>query len=143
MEIGPVPSASVLEYVRLAREQLNAARHDHGELSSALNPFVMEHFARWLDSWEASALAGPTFSWSEDVDPEVVEHAFYAFFLLVQKINQVHGEDGPPGDVDLRRPFRLALTAAVLDALESEGDSYKEFAQHLREYWPDSDFEAR
>jgi hypothetical protein len=143
IEIGPVPADSVLEYVKLAREQLDRLRADPGELEPALTPFVLERFTTWVDEWEAEAKRHEKFQWATDVEPEVVEHTFYAFFLVVQRITDTYGSEGPPGDVDLRRPFRLALTRAVLDALETEGDGPAEFARHLREYWPDEDFEDR
>ncbi len=138
-----MPAASALEYVRLAREQLSVLREDPGDLSTTLTPFVLDRFDAWVNEWEQAAADGGKFVWSAELDPEIVEHTFYAFFLVVQKINDTFGTDGPPGDVDLRRPFRLALTRAVLDALEVEGDSFAEFARHLREYWPDDDFEDR
>ncbi len=138
-----MPAESALEYVRLAREQLVVLREQPGDLAPTLTPYVLDQFSGWVDEWEAAALDADPFSWSAELDPEVIEHTFYAFFLVVQKINDTYGESGPPGDVDLRRPFRLALTRAVLDALEAEGDSFAEFAGHLRAYWPDSDFEDR
>jgi hypothetical protein len=143
VEIGPVPAESALEYVKLAREQLALLGQDPGDLAATLTPFVLEKFEDWVDEWEAAARSGEKFHWSADLDPEVIEHTFYAFFLVVQRINDTYGSEGPPGDIELRKPFRLALTRAVLDALETEGDSFAEFARHLREYWPDEDFEDR
>jgi len=143
IEIGPVPADSALEYVRLARVQLAALHDDPGDLQATLTPYVLDMFDQWVDEWESGAQADDPFSWRIDLDPEVIEHTFYAFFLVVQKITDTYGDEGPPGDVQMRRPFRLALTRGVLDALEAEGDSTAEFARHLREYWPDSDFEDR
>lgn len=143
VEVGPVPAESVMEYVRLARQQLEDLRSRPGDLEPTLTPFVLERFDGWVDEWEGLASGGGSVTWEAEVDPDVVEHTFYAFFLVVQRITDVFGPDGPPGDVELRKPFRLALTRAVLDALEMEGDAYAEFARHLREYWPDWDFEDR
>lgn len=135
--IGPVPSASAIAYIDLARERI-AELHDDAELASVLTPFVLEMFGGYLDEWEAAARGGDPMRWETDVDPDVVEHVFHAFFLCVQHVNQVH-DDMPEDEVALRTPFRVALTNGVLAALEEEGKSAADLARVLRESWPEDD----
>jgi hypothetical protein len=138
VSIGPVPSASALAYIDLARFRIDELLKEDGELEGVLTPFVVDMFRGYLDEWEQAARSGDPMRWETDVDPELVEHVFHAFFLCVRYVNAVH-DDEPEDQIALRTPFRVALTNGVLDALEGEGKSAAELARALREAWPEDD----
>ena len=140
VEIGPAPSDSALAYVAMSRDRLADLKGDPGDLAAVLTPFVVDTFNEMLDAWEAAALARPVFRWESDLDVETVEHVFHAFYVIVGWANERY-PDAPDDDVQLRRPFRLALTNGFLDALESEGSASAELAEALRESWPDDDLD--
>lgn len=136
VEIGPVPADSARAYVALCRERLPALGADR-RLDATLTPDVRARFDELLDAWE-SAATDDVFLWSADVDPDVVEHVFFAFFQVVRRVPALFSEPDEAG-AQIRAPFRVALTNAVLDALEAEGKGHAELAETLRETWPADD----
>ena len=76
VEIGPVPADSARAYVALCRERLPALGADR-RLDATLTSDVRARFDELLDAWE-SAATDDVFLWSADVDPDVVEHVFFA-----------------------------------------------------------------
>ena len=142
VEIGPVPAASAKAYLRFCRDMLASLVADPGPVGSTLSPQVCASFETYLTEWEAVAEKGPVFTWSSDEDVEHVEHVFVAFFRCVEEVLRRSEADPPPAeDVELRRPFRIALTNAVLNALAAEGRSSGELAEQLRSNWPENDLD--
>ena len=137
IDIGPVPASSAKAYVALCRERLPALGEDE-ILDAILTPYVREQFGAFLDDWERAADKGEVFHWTAELDPEMVEHVFFAFFQCVRRTYVVFDREDPEL-VELRTPFRVALTNAVLDALEAEGKGSSQLATTLRESWPDPD----
>lgn len=142
VEIGPVPSASAQAYLRFCREMLASLQADPGPVASTLSPEVCASFDAYLTEWEAVAARGPLFTWESDEDVEHVEHVFVAFFRCVAEVlRRTEANPPPPEDVELRRPFRIALTNAVLNALAAEGHSSSLLAEQLRSNWPEDDLD--
>ncbi|MCX7620524.1 MAG: hypothetical protein N2037_06730 [Acidimicrobiales bacterium] len=138
--IGPAPSDSALAYIDLCRRRL-AELQGEPTLRGVLTPFVVAEFTRLLDQWEQTAHDGDPFVWEAEIDTEVVEHVFYAFFCCVRRVNELYGDSEPRADVEKRRPFRFALTHGILNALEAEGKASGALARELRENWPDNDID--
>ena len=132
-----MPSESAEAYLELCRERLPALGQD-AALDEVLTPYVRAQFMWFLVEWGQAAQEGETFHWRSDVDPEMVEHVFYAFFQCIRRVPELF-ESSDPEEVRLRTPFRVALTNAVLDALEAEGKGRSELARTLRETWPEDD----
>ncbi len=138
----PVPAASAKAYLRFCRDMLASLVADPGPVRSTLSSDVCVSFDTYLTEWEAAADRGPVFFWETDEDVEHVEHVFVAFFRCVEEVLR-RSEAAPPSpeDVELRRPFRIALTNAVLNALAAEGRSSGELAEQLRSNWPEDDLD--
>lgn len=137
MTIGPVPSASALAYIDMCRKRLLAFEEDDA-VATVMNPDVVGQFDALLDDWEQAALGNDPFVWSTDIDAERAEHLFHAFYQLVSRSYDLFDEASERAWRP-RAAFRIALTNAVLDALESEGKGSSELARSLRESWPDDD----
>lgn len=129
-----------MAYIDLCHRRL-AELEKAPELSGVLTPFVVSEFTRLLDQWEQAARLRDPFWWEAEIETEVVEHVFHAFFCCVRRVNELYGNTEPAADVALRRPFRIALTNGILNALEAEGKASGELARELRENWPDDDLE--
>jgi hypothetical protein len=141
VEIGPVPSQSALAYVAFCRDRLAEVVADPGDLASALTPELLASFAAGLESWELVARTGPVFLWSLDIEVAQVEYQFVAFVRIVLGGDPVGrtSESANDREVELRRPFRVALVNGTLAALEREGQGSAALAAELRAQWPDDD----
>ena len=141
LEVGPVPSESAAAYVAFCRERLAEVVADPGDLVATLTPDVAERFTVMLDVWQQIAEAGPVFNWEQDIDVEALEYAFVAFVRVVLGSDPIgrSSESADDPEVELRRPFRVALVNGTLNALEREGSGSAALAAELRAQWPDDD----
>ena len=141
VEIGPVPSESALAYVAFCRARLAEVAADPGDLASTLTPDLLETLRQGLDDWERLARKRPVFLWSQDIEVEQVEYRFVAFVRIVLGGDPIGrtSESAHDHDVELRRPFRVALVNGTLAALEREGPGSAALAAELRAQWPDDD----
>ncbi|MGZ4704858.1 MAG: hypothetical protein ACXWCM_08320 [Acidimicrobiales bacterium] len=141
VEVGPVPSASALAYIRFAREMLAELVTRHGKDSPSAWPEMAAEFETLFDRWEKIARSGPVFTWSWERDVEEVEYWFVAFVRLVLEADPLGrtSERVADDETELRRPFRVALVNGVLTALEREGGGSAALATELRSEWPDDD----
>jgi hypothetical protein len=141
VEIGPVPSQSALAYVAFCRERLAEVAADPGDLALTLTPDLLASFRALLDSWERIARADPVFVWSFETEVANVEYQFVAFVRIVLGGDPIGrtSESADDPEVELRRPFRVALVNGNLTALEREGPGSAALAAELRAQWPDDD----
>lgn len=137
VQIGPVPADSAVAYCELCRDRL-ARLVDDPALEAILTEDVQAQFGDLLDQWETAAHHDP-FVWSAEFAPETVEHTFFVFFQCIRRSYALYDDSRSPEEIRLRTPFRIAMTNAVLDALEAEGKGSSELAGILRESWPDDD----
>ncbi|MGH2684030.1 MAG: hypothetical protein ACRDJP_00995 [Actinomycetota bacterium] len=132
IEVGPFPSASAQAWLKYARGVLDEVRAGSGTLP----PDIVTAFEAYLDEWDRAAATRPTFRWSGDADPEVVEYLLHAWFNLASSLARRAEERGvrtapPEGEV-----FYNGLVQALLDALAEEGRAGSAFAEQLRTDWP-------
>lgn len=136
VEVGPVPSASVLAWARYARSVVDDIRDTAEDFPPPVDLAVLDAFERYLGEWEAEAKAHEVFRWSDDLDAESVEYLLHAWFVLAQRQAAAAKRRGivlaPAEGV----PFYQAVVTAVLDALEAEGRGRAQFSAHLRSFWP-------
>ena len=141
VEVGPVPSASALAYIAFARGMLAELVTRHGKDTPSVAPDMAAEFERTLDRWEEIARNGPVFSWVYERDVEEIEYQFVAFVRLVLEGDPIGrtSERVDDDQIELRRPFRVALVNGILTALEREGGGSAALAAELRADWPDDD----
>lgn len=131
--VGPVPSSSVIAYIKTARTEL-ADLIGAAELTATLGPELLERFEAFHTEWEALAGIGLDFVWHRDLDAEETEWVVHGFFRTVAA---VAARGGPSDSVrDEIRPFYSALVTGLLDALERESENNAAFAVEMRENWP-------
>lgn len=146
VEVGPLPSSSVLAWVGYAEAVLGAERVEDGPAMVLVDdvatvaddvPFdAVASFARYLVEWRAIASTEPQFSWSADIPGEVAEYLVLAFYRVVRRLNKTAEDRGevlapPEGEA-----FYNSLVDRLLRALAAEGPGSAEFADHLRSFWP-------
>jgi hypothetical protein len=139
VEVGPVPSASVLAWTRYARTIVEDVRDNAEDFPPPVDLQALDAFERYLSGWQAAAATCESFRWAEDVDPETVEYLLHAWFLIASRLAAGAERRGltlspPEGDA-----FYQAIVTAVLDALEAEGRGPAHFSTHLRSFWPGLD----
>ncbi len=130
LDVGPVPSESVLSWIDYAAAGLASGG---GE---GLSPDVVEGFRWYLLEWRRLAERGPEFHWEAEVSSEVAEYLMLPFFRTAERLSAIaerrHRSAAPPQSA----AFYVLLVQAVLDALDQEGPAQAEFADHLRSFWP-------
>ena len=129
VEVGPVPSASVLAWVSYAEGVLD--RNEEG-----LSADVVSGFRALLDEWTTIAKRVETFRWGTEVPVDVVEYLVHAFYRIAQRLAdqaELRGYALAPAESD---EFNWLLVRSLLDALSQGGGSAGEFADHLRSFWP-------
>ena len=141
LELGPVPSPSAIAYVEFCRYRLAEVVADPGDLATTLTPDVVDLFTGLLDRWQRIAEAGPVFAWAQEINVESLEYHFVAFVRVVLGGDPIGrtSESADDREVELRRPFRVALVNGILIALEGEGQGSAALAAELRAQWPDDD----
>jgi hypothetical protein len=133
ISVGPVPSASAMAFVSMARKQL-ADVDQASVLGQALTPDLVEAFEGFLDEWDRAAHAAPDMQWSLDVEPDYLEFAVNGLFQIVRYLDE-QGDLGIDAD-DPRLPFYRALVSGLLHALECGDSRNCEYAEQLRDFWP-------
>ncbi|MCU1454764.1 MAG: hypothetical protein JWN46_2910 [Acidimicrobiales bacterium] len=146
VEVGPLPSSSVLAWVGYAEAVLGAESAedrpvlvvpDDVPAAAADVPYdAISSFAQYLIEWRAIATAGPVFTWSSDIPGELAEYLVLAFYRVVRRLNkaaEARGEVLAPPEGEA---FYNSLVDRLLRALAAEGPGSAEFADHLRSFWP-------
>lgn len=121
VEIGPVPSDSVLMWIAFARTILAQIITQPGAYGTELSEVELGAFEAYLDEWELGANRGHIFHWSTDADPDKVKRLADTWLKLAEgmaRAAELRGYEIQPPE---GRPFNDALVVAVLEALGREG----------------------
>ncbi len=132
--VGPVPVEAAEAWLSYAREVVDDLAFSATDECYA-QPDLLATFDGYLRSWEA-ATGGDRFLWSADLPAEQVEYHMHAFQQVAGVLAERAERSGVRTAPEEGEPFYLALLNGVLAALESEGESHAEFAQHLGAFWP-------
>jgi hypothetical protein len=135
VQVGPVPSGSVLIWVAYARTVL-AQSLAHPGAHPPMPSEAIDAFESFLDEWDDVAGQGTEFVWIADVDPERVEYLAHVWFQVAARLASEAEVRGFPLSPPEGEEFYQALVSAILDALAYEGRSLFEFSEQLREQWP-------
>lgn len=134
LQVGPLPSTSVLSWITYARETIDALDSDPFE--SDLPADIRTTFVAYLTQWLAIAEAGDVFVWDAEVPSEVVEYQVHAFHQVANRLAQAAIDRGEPQQPADGAVFYQALVNGIIDGLQMEGASAAEYAMHLRSFWP-------
>ena len=132
LEVGPISHASAVAWLDYAREALDGLRHAPGSLVPTR---ALETFGELLDEWRVIAADDGPFRWISDEPPERVEfliRALYEGGLVIERESEAHRARLRPHEAD---EFHTVLVDCVLSALESEGGSYAQFVEVMRNDW--------
>lgn len=122
VQVGPVPSESVLMWLAYARTviaQIITRPGSYGGVT--LSAEDLAGFEAYLDEWELVANRDTTFVWSTDADADKVNALAATWYQLSEGMRieaERRGYELLPAD---SRPFNDALILAVLTALSDEG----------------------
>jgi hypothetical protein len=132
--VGPVPPASVLAYVKVARDSLSTLQGDP-RLAGTLTDDLLARFESLHDEWERIAEAGGSeFCWQQELEVEEAEWIIHGFFRVIEVIA---ADGGPPQPLrDEVAAFYTPLVTSFLDAIERQGETPGAFASNLRLTWP-------
>lgn len=139
VSVAPVASASALVWIGYARGALDDAVAA-AEVPPVVDPDLETHLRGLLDSWEVSALEGPTLCLSFDFPSDMAQALIHAFLRVADRLTIAADQRGfdvspPEGD-----EFYTSLVEAVITALErAEDPSSVEFGTALRSAWPRTD----
>lgn len=136
VEVGPVPSGSVVAWVTYARTVVDDLQDTAEDFPTPVPADTLAVFAGFLDEWEAEARRCDTFRWSADVEPEAVEYFVHAWFTIAQRLAASAERRGIVLAPEEGEAFYQALVTAVLDALAAEGHGPAQFSDHVRSFWP-------
>lgn len=137
MEVGPLPSASVLAWARYAEAVL--APSGRIPPSPDVPVEAAGSFLAYITEWQKAAQDAPEFHWETDVPGEVAEYLVLAFYRVVQRLAGLAEARGAPASPPEGQAFYVMLVNSLLDALAAEGPGAAEFSDHLRSFWPGLD----
>lgn len=136
VDVGPVPSASVLAWTAYARVVVDELRDLADDFPPPVDVAALDAFTRYLDEWSTVAKGGDPFRWSADLDPATVEYLIHAWFVIANRLAAGAERRGVALSPPEGEAFYQAVVNAILDALEAEGRSTAQFSDHLRSFWP-------
>ena len=134
VKIGPVPSHAALAWIGNATRIVEAV-DDHPEvLDRPVPPSVFDAFRRFLRVWQDIAGANDEFFWAVRANPSEVGALLEAWAAIGRIPDERLAELGCRRSVPEGRPFYLAVTAAILDAVQRY-DATSELAATLSRQW--------
>jgi hypothetical protein len=136
VEVGPVPSTSVIAWVVYARAVLSGFGLRGANVEADLGAEVVQAFRGYLEEWEATAARSSEFKWSADVNPESVQYLVHAFYRVAQRLADAAEQRGTRLMPPEAEAFNTSLVTGLLDSLEAEGEPMAAFAEELRGFWP-------
>jgi CheY-like chemotaxis protein len=142
IRVGPVTSASARAWVANTCEIVAAIRANPGVLDEPVPEDVLELFERFLEEWGAVAEETEVFRWAARADvaavQRMVEHWAAVDRMSDEQLSALGVHWSPPE----ARPFFLALTAGVLDAIAAR-EEMRQLADTLAGQWPTAADELR
>lgn len=121
VEVGPVPSESVVMWLAYARTVLAQCITHPGVYGTTLLPDQIAAFEAYLDEWDLIASRDMTFRWVTDVDPDKVKQLADVWFELTEGMGVAAAKRGFELQPPEGKAFNEALAVAVLTALADEG----------------------
>ncbi len=135
VEVGPVPSASVLAWLDYA-EAVISSDEAAPTAGDDIPADVTESFARYIAEWHRQASRDPEFLWTADIPDEVAEYLILAFYRVVQRLAKAAEARGTALSPPEGEAFYVMLVHGLLDGLAAEGPGAAEFSDHLKSFWP-------
>jgi hypothetical protein len=130
VSVGPLASASVLDFVTRARKRLDDLDRA-GAPDATLPPDLRGAFDTYLDEWDRAAHRGDEFRWSAEVGAEYLQYLTHGLFRVVEHLMESGIDSSAPGLL-----FYRALVEGLVTALEGDDSSSAEYAAQLREFFP-------
>lgn len=134
VRVGPVSSDAARLWVENTTAILEAVVAHPDVVGAALPDDVVVIFRSFLEQWRRMAMHGGVFHWAARANPgevrRVVEHWAAIDGLTDEQLEVLGVSWSPPA----ARPFYLALTAGVLEALR-RNDETRRLAARLTEQW--------
>ena len=120
VDVGPVPSVSVLAWLNYAKAVLT---HDENAPAPGddIPPDATGSFVDLIAEWYEAASRDPEFHWQADVSSEVAEYLVLAFYRIVQRLAKAAEARGTELSPPEGHVFYLALVHGLLDALAERG----------------------
>lgn len=120
VEVGPVPSDSVIIWLAFARTVIAQVITNPGAYGTPLSEVELTAFEAYLDEWELVANRDHVFHWSTDADPDKVKRLADTWLHLAEGMAAEAQRRGYEIQPPEGRPFNDALIVAVLQALAGE-----------------------
>lgn len=121
VEVGPVPSESVLIWLAFARTILAQVITRPDAYGTPLSEVELAAFESYLDEWELEANRDHQFHWVTDADPDKVKRLADTWLHLAEGMAAEAARRGYEIQPPEGKPFNDALILAVLTALAGEG----------------------
>ena len=134
VKIGPLPSANAIAWIDNASRIVEAVRRNPDVLDRPVDPAVFDAFTRFLRVWHDIASANDDFSWAARANPVQVGLLLEAWAAIGRIPDERLAALGCRRSVPEGRPFYLAVTAAILDAVQRY-DATSELAATLGRQW--------
>ncbi len=117
VRVGPVPSSCARLWVANSLSILAALRANPEVIGEPVPPDVLDYFEGLLRSWEAVARHTDVFVWVGRADPEAVKRVVEEWARVDSMTDEEMAELGCAWSGPEARPFFIALSGAVIDAL--------------------------
>ena len=134
VKIGPVPSAAALAWIDNATRTVEVVRAHPEVLDRPVPDSVFDAFTRFLRMWRDIAGANDDFFWAARAKPSEVGMLLEAWAAIGRIPEDRLAAIGCRRGVPEGRPFYLAVTAAILDAVQ-RFDATSELAATLTRQW--------
>ena len=134
VKIGPLPAAAARAWVENATRIVEAVRANPGVLDRPVPPSVFERFMRFLRVWGDIAGANDEFFWAARANPAEVGALLEAWAAIGRIPDEALASMGCRRSIPEGRPFYLAVTTAILEAVQ-RFDATSELAATLTRQW--------
>lgn len=134
VKIGPLPSTAALAWIGNAEKIVDAVGAHPDLLDRPVPPQVFDAFRRFLRVWGDIASANTEFFWAARAHPAEVSALLDAWAAIGRIPDERLAEVGCRRRVPEGRPFYLAVTDAILDAVQ-RFDATSELAATLTRQW--------
>jgi hypothetical protein len=119
LELGPVPSATVVAWTRFARRMLCELRVEPSELADLAVPDLVGPWAQLIDAWAAEAGDRASFRWSGELDEDLAEYLLHGYQRFLR--STVLARRATRAELGDHRAFSLHVAQAFVDGLAAEG----------------------
>ncbi|HUZ44173.1 MAG TPA: response regulator [Acidimicrobiales bacterium] len=136
VRVGPVPSSCARLWVANSLAILAALRAKPEVIGEPVSPDLLDYFEGLLRSWDSVAQHTDVFVWVGRADPEAVKRVVEEWARVDSMGDEKMAELGCAWSGPEARPFFIALSDAVIDAL-TRHESTRRLAERLAQgAWP-------